>query len=76
MPYVIIAQQHEYIELYLVPLAPFDGCHHSVKRTLTGKVHTVMIMEFLRAVQAYSYEELMLMKKLTPLFVKQYSVGL
>lgn len=76
VPYVMIAKQYEYIELYLVLLAPFDRRHHPVKRALTGKVHAMMIMKLLRAIQAYPHKELILMEKLTPLIVKKYPVSL
>jgi len=56
--------------------AVFDGCDYFVEGAAAGVVFSVVIVEFLRAVDANTDKELVFVEKSAPFVVEQDGVGL
>lgn len=74
---IVLAYQHENIELDVMFFAFFDRGHHPVERPLAGVVEAIVIVVFFRSVEAYADEEFVFVQKTAPLIViEEYAVGL
>ena len=73
---IIIIDYRQGIELHLVFLKQFDAPHYLFKRAPSSFVFSVYIVAMLRTVDRNADKEIIIFEELTPIVVKQRSIGL